>query len=181
MGLAPLEPIPVDPGDAEDVAAELRELSRACRRMNRDVDHILGQLRAQSHALAREREPSASMRQRLLASDEVKRNAEDIANRSDRFLGRIDTSFNLTTPPAPPDRPLPTIPHIRPTIDQEAMTPQLDAVTKAFAQSMIDWVRPLHDAINAVEARSSSWSTPYAKQLHLEVGRLKSRLTKLSP
>jgi hypothetical protein len=47
-------------------------------------------------------------------------------------------------------------------------------------KGMIDWLQPLQQALEAMQTRTADWSTPYARQLRDEVGRLRSRQSQLS-
>lgn len=175
--LASLEPLPIDTADAETVARELRELSRACRRMADVSDHMLNQVRNQGPLPGRALMSAAGVGG-LRASHAVSENARDIATRADRMRMRIENAHGVTLEPEAPEASMPALPAITFAVDPRAVAAQATALMKAVADAMIEFLPPLSAAIEAVETRSACWSTPYARQLHDEVRRLQSRMFK---
>lgn len=175
--LASLEPLPVDVADAETVARELRGLSRACRRMADVSDNMLSQLRTQG-PLAASTLRSAGTEGGLRAFDAVQENNRDIAARADRMRVRVENTYSIALEPEPPNEPMPVVPTISFALDRRVVAAQARAVMKAVADAMIAFLPPLSAAIEAVETRSETWSTPYARQIHNEVARLRSRMFK---
>jgi HEPN domain-containing protein len=77
--LAVLEPLPIDASTAVDVAAELRDLSRTCRRMNAVNDCVLSQMVANSERLGIKQQQGGT-NPAMRAAMDVHQNAE--VNRS---------------------------------------------------------------------------------------------------
>lgn len=177
--LAALEPLPIDAKDAIDVASELRDLAVMCRRMNAVNDAIFDQMKQNFARLGRGQQSGMSD-PAMRASLDVRQNAEEIADRADRMRLRVERDFNVALPPLPPERPLPTIPPFTFSFSPTQVNEQLKAMMEGVAKAMMDWMKPIRDAVDAVCARSADWSTPYARQLRDEVGRMRSRLSRLS-
>ncbi|MBA3329124.1 MAG: hypothetical protein H0T43_12565 [Solirubrobacterales bacterium] len=60
--------------------------------------------------------------------------------------------------------------------DHAAATDQIDKQIKWWVDGLVAFARPLTQAVADVEDRSREWSTPAARQLHLDVVRFRSRL-----
>lgn len=178
--LARLEPLPVQASDAKDAAQELRDLQEACRHMTSVTEHLLTELGGQGRAMAARAILSAQAKTAIAGYEAVVENTRELTLRADRMLARIEAAFHLQPPPEQPDAPLPYMPKMTIALDHSLLAAQVEATIKATATVVVDVVRPLVTAVNAVEARSASWSTPYAQQLHAEVARLQSRLSRLS-
>jgi hypothetical protein len=140
-------------------------------------DHILSQARNQG-PLAGSTLMSAGSAVALRAADAVNENARDIAARADRMRVRIENAHRVTLEPEPPEGPMPAMPAITFALDPRVVAAQAAAFMKAVADAMITFLPPLSAAIEAIETRSATWSTPYARQLHDEVARLQSRTFK---
>lgn len=177
--LAVLEPLPIEQQDAVTVATELRDLAVWCRRMVAVTDNTFDQLKTNFGALGGRGQIGAGD-PRMRGAIEVRQNAEDVAARADRMRARIETAFSVALPPLPAEKPLPTIPALRFSIVPADMNAQMTALMEAVAKGMIDWLQPLHQAVGALQTRTADWSTPYARQLRDEVGRLRSRQARLS-
>jgi hypothetical protein len=93
---------------------------------------------------------------------------------------RVEQQFNVVLPAFAPGGPLPTIPPITWAFPPTQIQDQLKEVMEGVAKAMIDWMVPVRQAVETVHARSADWTTPYARQLRDEVGRLRSRLARLS-
>jgi hypothetical protein len=177
--LAVLEPLPIEQQDAVTVATELRDLAVWCRRMIAVTDNMFDQLKTNFVALG-QRGLVGYSDPRMRGAIEVRQNAENLAARADRMQARIETEFAVALRPLPAAQPLPTIPALRLSIVPTDMNAQLTALLEAVAKGMIDWLQPLQQAVEAMQTRTSDWSTPYARQLRDEVGRLRSRQSQLS-
>lgn len=114
--------------------------------------------------------------QRAIAA--VNENARDIAARADRMRMRIENAYGVTLEPEGPDEAMPAMPAITFALDPRVVAAQARAFMEALADAMIRFLPSLSAAIEAVETRSATWSTPYARQLHDEVARLQSRMFK---
>jgi hypothetical protein len=121
---------------------------------------------------------SAGAEGALRAFDAVNANARDIAARADRMRTRIENAYGVTLEPEPPDGPMPAMPAITFALNPRVVAAQATAFMKAVADAMIAFLPPFSAAIEAIEKRSATWSTPYARQLHDEVARLQSRAFK---
>jgi hypothetical protein len=177
--LAVLEPLPIEHQDAVTVATELRDFAHWCRRMIAVTDNTFDQMKTNFGALGGQGQMEASD-PRMRGPIEVRQNAEDVAARADRIRARIEAAFSVALPPLPAARPLPKIPTMRFSIVPADLNTQMTALMEAVAEGMIDWLQPLHQAVEAIKARTADWSTPYARQLRDEVARLQSRQSRLS-
>jgi hypothetical protein len=175
--MALLEPLPIQAADAEAAARELRDLARACRRTTAVTDHIVTELHDQGSAILGRPIASAGAWTARRGYEAVSENAREIAVRADRMRSRIERAFAVKLEPEPADHPMPVVPKITPSLNPAAVAAQAQAVMQAVATAMIDYLPPLSAAITAVESRSAAWSTPYYVQLHVEVARLRSRLS----
>jgi hypothetical protein len=114
------------------------------------------------------------------ASDAVIETSREVADRADRALARIEGSFDVKLEPEAPADPLPAIPELSFSLRPGETAAQLQELMRLVAQTTAAWLRRLMAAMDAVETRSATWSTPYARQLHAEVARLRSRTGRLN-
>lgn len=173
--LAQLEPLPVTATDAEPAARELRELASACRQMVTVTEHLIGGVQAQSRRFAGRAPLSATTEFATRASDAVTETSREVADRADRMRARIENAYGVTLEPESPMPPLPPVPQlglVRTPADTNA---QLQEMMRLVAVTTAAWLRRLMAAMDAVDTRSASWTAPYARQLHAEVARLRSR------
>jgi hypothetical protein len=176
--LARLEPVPIQAADAHAAAIELRELAGACRRMTAVTDHFMDDMRRQMTALAGRDVRSGGTVRAMSAYESVNQNTLDIAARADRMRIRIEASFSVELAPEPAELPMPVIPQISPSLNPRVPATQAAEVMRRLAAAMIQFLPPLSAAVETVEIRSATWTTPYARQLHDEIARLESRLFK---
>jgi hypothetical protein len=71
--------------------------------------------------------------------------------------------------------PLTPFPEIRPTFDGGALAAQAQAQMRWVADEMVQAMTPLGLAIFPVIRRTAEWTTPSARQLHLDVRRFAAR------
>lgn len=176
--LASLEPVPVA-DEAEETALELRDLALACRSMIRTQEHAMASLRRERDRLSRgrvaraRRDDSADV---YAAAASVVDVTAALATRAEEMCTRIVETCGVQLPPAPAYVPLVETPRMTPTLDGAVMRAQQEAQMKWFVDGFVRCVRPLMRAVGAVEQRSVDWSTPVARQLHLDVTRFRTRL-----
>jgi hypothetical protein len=179
--LATAEPLPVTAEEADQAVDELQSLIDGCRRMIRtnraimddfrqqaDALEALGPTRRQSHADARRDSYAA-----LAAIAEV---TEPLAARAQDLLDRIVAAYGIERAVAPPPPPIEPAPVFSLFSSAKQMKATQDAQIKWLIDHLVREIRPLIRAVNAVLSRSEAWSTPAARQIHLDVTRFGSRL-----
>ena len=178
--LSQLEPLPILSADADGTARELRELASACRQMAAVSEHLISGVQAHSQRLTWRAPGSSAAEIATRASDAVIETSREVADRADRVLALIEGSFDVKLEPEAPADPLPAVPELSFSLMPGETAAQLQELMRLVAQTTAAWLRRLMAAMDAVATRSATWSTPYARQLHAEVARLRSRTGRLS-
>jgi hypothetical protein len=177
--LAMLEPLPITTPEAEITAQELQRLVVACDRCIETQKRTVASVRAEgervlgSHARGPHHE-SADVYIAGAAAEEV---TAALAARAGRMLNRIVTTHEVNL-----GRTVETIsspiPPLRLSPDPQVMRAQQDAQIKWMAEEMSKAMKPLAVALEDSHRRSTGWSTPAARQLHLDIARFRSRFFK---
>jgi hypothetical protein len=179
--LATAEPLPVTAGEAAQAADELRSLIDGCRGMLRVSRETVDELRRHLDML-RSLRPAPLRSQRDTGQDSyaelaaVAEVTEPLATRAQDLLDRIIATYGIKMTPAPPPPPVAPAPMLNPFDDPKTIKATQDAQIKWFVDHFVREIRPLTKAVNAIYRRSQGWSTPAARQIHLEVTRFRSRL-----
>ncbi len=179
--LATAEPLPVTGEEAAQAADELRSLVARCRDMMRVSRETVDELRRQADALSSltpiprgaQRDTGRDSYVALAAVAEV---TEPLVARAQDLLDRLVATYSIELPAEPPSRPIGPAPMLNPFSPPETIKAAQDAQIKWFVDRFVQEIRPLSQAVNAVFRRSQGWSTPAARQVHLDVTRLRSRL-----
>lgn len=178
--LASAEPLPVTVKEAVQAADELRALAAGCRNVMRVSRETVDELRRQADALSSlspvlraQRDTGRDSYAALAAVAEV---SEPLAARAQDLLDRIVATYSVELPPEPPSRPIGPAPKLNPFSPPETIKAAQDAQIRGFVDDFVQAIRPLTQAVNAVYRRSQDWSTPAARQIHLDVTRFRSRL-----
>lgn len=180
--LATAEPLPVPAEEAGQAVDELRSLIGGCNGMMRASRETVDELRRQADTLkaliprprANRLDTSNDSYEALAAVAEV---TEPLATRSQDLLDRIVAAYGIELPPASSPPPIGPAPMLNPFSPPEKLKATQDAQIKWFVDHFVREIRPLAQAVNAVYHRSENWSTPAARQIHLDVTRFRSRLT----
>jgi len=179
--LATAEPLPITAGEAAQAADELRSLIDGCKGMLRVSHETVDELRRHQDILESlrptplrsQRDSGHDSHAELAAVAEV---TESLATRAQDLLDRIIATYGIEMTPAPPPRPVAPAPMLNPFDNPKAIKATQDAQIKWFVDHFVREIRPLTKAVNAIYCRSQDWSTPAARQIHLEVTRFRSRL-----
>lgn len=178
--LATAEPLPVTAEEAVQAVDELRSLIDGCRGMMRASREIVDELRRQTDALKvlrpTPREDRLDGRDSYAALAAVAEVTEPLATRAEDLLNRIVATYGIDLAPTPPPPPIEPAPVLNPFSPPEKIKATQDAQIKWFVDHFVREIRPLSQAVNAVHRRSEDWSTPAARQIHLDVTRFRSRL-----
>lgn len=172
------EPSPVSTMDAVAAVGELRKLSAACRDLITLQEDAVQALRAEGERLRGGRPVSFDpARDVYHAGEALAEYTVALADRTDRVLNRIvAASCVVNLPDPPPLPPLPPVPQLTPFAGPLILAQQQQAQIKWFTDAFLPRWRRLSDAIRAVESRTATWTTPAARQLHLDVARFASRM-----
>ena len=179
--LAAAEPLPVTAEEAGQAVDELRSLIDGCRGMMRTSREIVDDLRRQAEALkalspgsrASRPDTGSDSYEALAAVAEV---TEPLATRAEDLLDRIVASYGIELAPASSPSPIKPAPMLNPFSPPEKIKATQDAQIKWFVDHFVREIRPLAQAVDAAHRRSEDWSTPAARQIHLDVTRFRSRL-----
>jgi hypothetical protein len=171
------EPLPVSEADAAAVARELHDLAAACRAVEAFQRESLEAFRAERRRLGDRRPDRAEGV--LLAGEAVAEHTLALAARAERMRDQIVARMAIDSPADPePLPPLPALPKTLFSSDERVMAERQQKQIKWVVDAMIPRFRWLSDAVRAVERRSASWSTPAARQVHLDTARFRSRLSR---
>jgi hypothetical protein len=178
------ETMPISEEEAVEAAAELRALVERCRglmRTNREMmDDFSGQMNSMSALDPNPRkgrpDPSRTVVPEFEAIAEV---IEPLASRTQDLLHRVVESYavELTRTPAP--EPITPAPRLKPFEPPAKRAQTQEAQIKWFVDLLVREFPPLAEAVDAVCARSESWETPAARQIHLDATRFRSRLFRM--
>jgi hypothetical protein len=175
--LAAREPLPVSEADAAAAARELHGLAAACRAVEAFQRESLEAFRAER------RRPGDGRADRvegvLIAGEAVAEHTLALAARAERMRDHIVARMDVD-PPADPE-PLPPLPPLPKTVfsfDERMMAERQQEQIKWVVDAMIPRFRWLIEAVRAVERRTARWSTPAARQVHLDAARFMSRLSR---
>jgi len=173
-----LEPAPVGADQAQEAIAELNRLVIGCRLFMDWQVESLRQLRHQNERLSKlaGREPRAPQADVYSAVDAVRGVSLALADRADALLGRLISEFGLSPAEVEPPAAIPAAPKLNPFVGPAAIAEQVEKQMKWVVDGLVARARPLTRAVADVEALSRQWSTPAARQLHLDVVRFRSRL-----
>lgn len=179
--LATAEPLPVTGEEAAQAADELRSLVARCRDMMRVSRETVDELRRQADALSSltpipRGAQRGTGRDSYVALAAVAEVTEPLVARAQDLLDRLVATYSIELPAEPPSRPIGPAPMLNPFSPPETIKAAQDAQIKWFVDRFVQEIRPLSQAVNAVFRRSQGWSTPAARQVHLDVTRLRSRL-----
>jgi hypothetical protein len=175
--LAGREPLPVVEADAAATAQELHELAAACRAVEAFQRSSLEAFRSERVRLG-DRRPER-VEGVLLAGEAVSEHTLALARRAERMRDQIVRRAQIDPPADPkPLPPLPPLPKMALSFDQRVMAERQQQQIKWFVDAMVPRFRWLSEAVRAVERRTSEWSTPAARQVHLDVARFQSRLSR---
>jgi hypothetical protein len=182
--LAVQEPLPTTSDDAQMTVTELSELAHCCRTLVRVQDESLRAIREERNRLEapaqavgrhlRTREPSP---EELAPSESLRISTLALAARVEGMVNRIvaDDSVSVTRPAARAVADIDRFPSFL-DVARTDWPAQRDAQIKWYVAALTDQMRALQSAVRSVEARTAGWSTPAARQIHLDVTRFRSRL-----
>ena len=184
--LATAEPLPVTAEEAVQAVGELQSMIEGCRGMMRSSRETVDELRRQADVLkALTPKPRASRPdtgsdsyEALAAVAEV---TEPLATRAQDLLDRIVAAYGIELTPASSPPPIGPAPMLNPFSPPEKLKATQDVQIKWLVDHFVREIHPLAQAVNAVHRRSENWSTPAARQIHLDVTRFRSRLTVSGP
>lgn len=179
--LATAEPLPIAADEAPEAAEELRSLIAGCNGMVGTPREVAAQLRRQLEEM---RSLIPGSRAGRSGSDadgfpELEAIAEvsgPLATRLQDLLDRIVSAYGLNLGPVAPAEPVGPAPPLNPFAPPTKLKETQDAQMNWFADQIVKELRPLARAVEAAYHRSESWSTPAARQIHLDVARFRSRL-----
>jgi hypothetical protein len=173
--LAAREPLPVSESDAAVAARELHELTAACRATETFQRESLDAFRAERRRLGDARPDR--LEGVLLAGEAVAEHTLGLAARAERMRDHIVARTGIE-PPVDPEPPpsLPPLPKTVFSLDERVVAKRQQEQIRWVVDAMIPRVRWLLEAVRAVERRTASWSTPAARQVHLDAARFRSRL-----
>lgn len=175
--LAAREPLPIAEADAASVARELHELAAACRAVEAFQRESVQALRAERRRLGDLR--PERIEGVFLAGEAVAEHTLALATRVERTRDRIIAQMDIDPPADPaPLPPLPPLPKAVISLDERVMAERQREQMKWTVDAMVPRFRWLIEAVRAVERRSAAWSTPAARQVHLDAARFKSRLSR---
>lgn len=181
---ATAETMPIRKEEAADAAAELRSLVERCRGLMRTNQIMLDDFSAQMNALRalnpnpRKRNPDPS-RAGVPEFEAIAEVTEPLASRTEDLFDRVvktyavDMAVNLAQDPITP------APRLEPFDPPAKQAETRRAQVKWFVDILVRQLPPLVEAIDAVCARSESWKTPAARQIHLEATCFRSRLFRM--
>jgi hypothetical protein len=182
---AAAETLPIDKEEAAEAAEELRSLVERCRGLLRTNQEIFHDFSEQMNALkalnpnARRRRPEPS---RVIPEFEaIAEVAEPLASLTEEMLTRVVETYSVQLPPSPPPEPITPAPRLNPFDPPAKMAEAQREQIKWTVDLIVREVPPLAEAIDAVCARSKSWQTPAARQIHLDATRFRSRLLRMKP
>lgn len=175
--LASLEPLPVPENEAAETAAELQALIHWCNESMRGAHHNLNEFRKQTRALGLPPDRSKASYKADLAMDGVGEVTQLLAARSRKMLDRLVVGYDLELGEEPTPAALRSIPPLIPLRPSTDMRESQRDQIRVAADNMIATMRPLALATNASYRRTRDWTTPAAKQLHLDIARFRSRLS----
>lgn len=179
--LAAKEPLPIGAEEAAEAAEELRSLIAGCRSVIRVSREIADEFRRQGDALA-SLSPIPRKAGREIGGDGFPELAavadvtEPLAARAEDLLDRVIDTYGIGLPSEAPSPRVSPAPILNPFSRPEAIKATLDAQTRWLANHLIKEFGYLAEAVNPVYRRSQNWSTPAARQIHLDVTRFRSRL-----
>jgi hypothetical protein len=179
--LAAAEPLPIAPHVAPEAAEELRSLIAGCNGMVDTPREVTVQLRQQLEVVrslipgprAAGSGPDDDGFPELEAISDV---TEPLAGRLQDLLDRIVSTYGLDLDQVAPVEPVGPAPRLVPFASPAQVKKMQDAQIRWFVDQLVKELRPLAKAVEAVYHRSESWSTPAARQIHLDVARFRSRL-----
>lgn len=177
-GLAWLEPLPIGVDQHEVVATELRELIRTCRDVVRTRQRLMNRLRAENDRAfwrSRRRRREGAEDWAAAALDDV---TTALADRAESMLERLASTGEPTSPPSAETMSRSDIPRLDLSRPQASWPAQIRAQERWMVDEQMASMRPLMRAVAAVQRRSVGWSTPAARQLHLDVARFNARLSR---
>jgi hypothetical protein len=180
--IAAEEALPVTAEDSAEAAKELRLLIAGCRSVMGVSRQIAEEFRRQADGLS-SLMPTVRKTRRDIGSDgfpelaAVAEVTEPLADRAQNLLDRIVDAYGIELPPGPPSRSVKPAPVLNPLSPPEAIKATQDAQIRWVGNLLAEEFRGLTQAVNAVYRRTQDWSTPAARQIHLDVTRFRSRLT----
>jgi hypothetical protein len=179
--LAAAEPLPIAADEAPAAAEELRSLIAGCNGMVDTPREVAVQIRRQLEEMrslisgprAGKSGPDLDELPELEAVSDV---TEPLAGRLQDLLDRIVSAYGLDLGPVATVEPIGPAPRLNLFAPPAQMKQTQDAQINWFVDQLARELRPLAQAVEAVYHRSESWSTPAARQIHLDVARFRSRL-----
>lgn len=179
--LAQAEPLPITAEEAPEAAEELRSLIAGCNGMVDTPREVAVQLRQQLEEIrplvlgprAGTSGPDLAGPPELEAISDV---TKPLASRLQDLLDRLVSAYGLNLDPPPAVEPVGPAPRLIPFATPAQLEGMKDAHVRWFVDHLVRELRPLARAVEAVYHRSESWSTPSARQIHLDVARFRSRL-----
>jgi hypothetical protein len=175
--LARLEPIPVSSDGAEETVAELMAVAWHARGVVRVQHETMSSLQAERARISgrRRRTPDRTV-DAYHAYDAVLEVSQSLADRAEAMAQRIADHCGLAVPEPPSLVRRPPMPKVGLPLDPQSFKKQQDAQIKWIVDGLVEQMRPLGTAADAVERRAQSWSGPAARQVLLDVKRFRSRL-----
>ena len=171
-----LEPLPAAEEELEATTRELAALVRACNDVVAFQREGMADLRAQVDRLSAARRRPDRSNDAYAAAGAVEEVTAALAQRAQEMLDRTVARSAVESPPQARPRPRFRLPQLRPTVDLRQLKRSQDAQMKAWVDEFSARVAPLTRAVDHVARRSAGWTTPAARQLHLDVVRFQSRL-----
>lgn len=178
--LAAAEPLPIAAGESLEASEELRSLIAGCRGIvgvsRQTADQLRQQMEEMRSLIPGPRVRRADGEGEVPELDAIAEVTEPLAGRLDDLLDRVVATYGLDLDPPPRVQPIGPAPRLTPFAPPARQKEIQDAQISWFVESLVRELRPLAQSVEAVHKRSETWTTPAARQIHLDVARLRSRM-----